>query len=47
MTDPEVKDRAPITAMGYRKQSLASFFSQNAGLSRRFKWSYTIDPYGP
>lgn len=47
MTDPEVKDRAPITAMGYRKQSLASFFAQNDGLVRRFKWSYTIETYGP
>jgi len=32
---------------GYRDQVKACFFSQNEGLERRFRWSYTIEKYNP
>ena len=31
---------------GYRDQVKACWFAQNAGLERRFKWSYSIKAYG-
>lgn len=36
-----------IIVAGYREQVKQCFFAQNAGLERRFRWSYTIEPYKP
>lgn len=36
-----------IIVAGYRDEVKSCFFSQNQGLERRFRWSYTIPEYNP